>query len=296
MSFADILCDELAGLPVKRPCCRRSFVSGLLFGAEESETGELRVTYTREHVATLLSELLPVTYSLHPTVETRGRCGRYYHSLTFSSPAVKKLLRRMHAPDASTEALPLSESCRACRAAFLRGVLLAVGTVNDPQKSLHMEFLLPEGRGEHLLTAFFALLGYTPRTRKTAKGVGVYFKEGEAVEELTALCGSHHAIYQIIECRIKSQIRNQENRATNCVAKNIEKTIAAAARQMEAIDRLLETGKLNNLPESLVTTAMLRYNNPDVTLDELTRLHTPPISKSGLNHRLQKIIEAAEDL
>ncbi len=296
MSFADTLCEELGKLPVKKPCCRRSFVGGLLYGGEVIETGELRVTYSREGTARLAADLLPVTYNVHPTVEAYGRCGRYYHTLTFSSPAVKKLLGRLHAPDAGVESLPLSEHCQACRAAFLRGVLLAVGTVNDPQKSLHMEFSLPEGRGASLLTAFFALLGYTPRARKNAKGVGIYFKEGEAVEELTALCGSHNAIYEIINSRIKSQIRNQENRATNCVTKNIEKTIAAATRQMEAINHLLETGRLNTLPESLVATAMLRYNNPDVTLDELTRLHTPPISKSGLNHRLQKILDAAENL
>ena len=91
-------------------------------------------------------------------------------------------------------------------------------------------------------------------------------------------------------------MRNNENRATNCVAKNIEKTISAATRQMEAIDKLMEVGRLEALPESLRTTAMVRYRNPDATLDELVRLHEPPISKSGLNHRLKKLLDEAEDL
>ena len=80
------------------------------------------------------------------------------------------------------------------------------------------------------------------------------------------------------------------------MAKNIEKTISAATRQMEAINALMEAGKLDALPEALRVTALVRYRNPDATLDELVRLHEPPISKSGLNHRLKKLLEEAEEL
>ena len=80
------------------------------------------------------------------------------------------------------------------------------------------------------------------------------------------------------------------------MTKNIEKTISAATRHMDAINKLMEHGKLENLPEGVKQTAMLRYRNPDATLDELARMHEPTISKSGLNHRLQKILDAAEDL
>jgi DNA-binding protein WhiA len=116
------------------------------------------------------------------------------------------------------------------------------------------------------------------------------------VEDLLAIMGAQHTIFEVINSRIEREIRNNENRATNCVAKNIEKTIFAATRHVEAINKLMEHGKLENLPEGVKITAMLRYRNPDATLDELARMHEPTISKSGLNHRLQKILEAAEDL
>ena len=103
-------------------------------------------------------------------------------------------------------------------------------------------------------------------------------------------------MFAIINNRIARDIRNNENRATNCVAKNIEKSISAATRQVEAINKILEHNRLDTLPESLRVTALLRYRNPDATLDELVLLHVPPISKSGLNHRLQKLQEIAEDL
>ena len=111
-----------------------------------------------------------------------------------------------------------------------------------------------------------------------------------------ALMGAQHTIFEIINSRIERDIRNNENRATNCVAKNIEKTISAATRQIEAINLLMEHGKLERLPESLRATEMARYRNPDATLDELVRLHEPPISKSGLNHRLAKLVAEAEEL
>ena len=108
--------------------------------------------------------------------------------------------------------------------------------------------------------------------------------------------GSQSKVFSIINSRIAREIRNNENRATNCVTKNIEKSISAATRQMEAIGALMERGKLEALPEGLRVSAMVRYRNPDATLDELVAIHEPPISKSGLNHRLAKLIELAEDL
>jgi len=101
---------------------------------------------------------------------------------------------------------------------------------------------------------------------------------------------------EMMNLRIEREIRNQENRATNCVAKNIEKSVSASARQMAAIEKLTVTGMLAQLPESIRITALLRAENPDASLEELRNLHEPPITKSGLNHRLQKILSEAEKL
>jgi DNA-binding protein WhiA len=146
------------------------------------------------------------------------------------------------------------------------------------------------------LAAVLTEAGYPPRRTVRAETVGLYYKDGGTVEELVGLMGSQHVVFEIINSRIERDIRNNENRATNCVAKNIEKSISAASRQIEAIGALIERGRLGQLSEGLQTTAMTRYRNPDATLDELVALHDPPISKSGLNHRLKKLLEAAEDL
>ena len=295
MSFADDVCLELCELVCKKPCCRHAFTAGLLLGALEGPKKSISVRYRREVVATVASSMIYQQYAKAPESVMIGISGHRFYDLEFTSPAAAKLLVQMGL--AEEEALrALRFSCDACHAAFLRGAFLAVGTVNDPEKSFHLEFLLPNDKREALLTAVLSELGYPPRRIERTKGVGLYYKSSGAIEDLIAMMGSQNKIFDIINNRIAREIRNTENRVTNCVTKNIEKTVAAAARQMEAIGLLMERGRFEALPEPLRVSAMVRYQNPDATLDELVALHEPPISKSGLNHRLAKLIEAANEL
>ena len=294
MSFADALREELAQIAVKKPCCRRSLTAALLWGAEIDETKTARVICKQEVTATLTAQMIRASYGKAPEEKSYGKCGHRFWELSFSAPSFYKSYKQIEGGD-----LPLSEivdlSCEGCRAAFLRGLFLASGSVNDPHKNFHLEMLQKPSRVVPTEN-FLSDCGYPPKRISRPKGVGLYYKESAAVEDLLALMGAQHTIFEVINSRIEREIRNNENRATNCVAKNIEKTISAATRHMEAINKLMEHGKMENLPEGVRYTAVLRYRNPDATLDELARMHEPTISKSGLNHRLQKILEAAEDL
>ena len=295
MSFADDVREELCDLPIKKPCCQRAFAMGLLLPAREEADKAFSVRYKHETVATLASAMIRRQFGKAPESEMRGACGHRYYDLFFSSPALKKMHRQLRASDDGAEEA-LHFSCEGCGASFLRGAFLSTGTLNDPHKSFHLEFLLPDEGSANALSVILSRLGYPPRRIVRKNGVGVYYKDGGSVEDLVALMGAQHTIFEIINSRIERDIRNNENRATNCVAKNIEKTISAATRQIEAINRLLEHDRLERLPEPLRVTAMVRYRNPDATLDELVRIHEPPISKSGLNHRLEKLIAEAEEL
>ena len=295
MSFADDVREELCELPIKKPCCQKAMTLGLLLPARMGEQKEITVRLKHEPVATLASAMIRRHYGKAPESEMRGACGHRYYDLSFSSPAFYKTYRQLREPACDMETT-LHFACESCQSSFVKGAFLSSGTLNDPHKSFHLEFLLPDGEAADLLSAVLDRVGYPPRRIARKNGVGVYFKDGGSVEDVVALMGAQHTIFEIINSRIERDIRNNENRATNCVAKNIEKTISAATRQIEAINRLLEHGKLERLPEPLRLTAMVRYRNPDATLDELVRLHEPPISKSGLNHRLAKLISEAEEL
>lgn len=294
MSFADEVREELCQLIPKKPCCRRALTAGLLIGAKTTPN-HLTVRYKSETVARLSVETVAQQYAKTPDLLRSGACGHVYYDLSVSSSALSKLIWQLSSEGADPSQI-LHFSCDACRAAYLRGVFLAVGTVNDPHRSFHLEFALPNGANEVLLSGFLSELGYPPRRVVRASVVGLYYKDASSVEDLVGMMGAQHTVFEIMNSRIEREIRNNENRATNCVAKNIEKTISAAQRQIEAINLLMERNRLDTLPEPLRVTAMVRYRNPDATLDELVYRHDPPISKSGLNHRLKKIQDAADEL
>lgn len=289
MSFADEVREELCELPIKKPCCKRALTEGLLVCATQGKDKRIAVRYRHEAVATVASAMIRQQYGKVPDSDMSGCCGHRYYDLFFSSPAVHKLLLQMQSDTDTSRYF----ACEGCRTAFLRGVFLACGTVNDPHKSFHLEFALPHGGPVQLLCDFLSSCGYTPRHTVRNNCEGIYFKDSGAVEDLIGMMGAQHTVFEIMNSRIERDIRNNENRATNCVAKNIEKSISAASRQIDAINRLMETGRMDALPESLRVTAMVRYRNPDATLDELVQLHEPHISKSGLNHRLKKLLEEA---
>ncbi len=293
-SFADRVREELCALTVKKPCCRRALSAGmLLFGARVS-AAEIQLRLRYPSVAEVAAEMLTKTYSKAPTVTETASHGHRYWDLSLVSPAAAKLLTQLTREDTDIDSVLHLSACEGCRAAFLRGLFFAGGTVSDPLKMSHLEFLLPTPVVADAVTPFLEAEGYPPKRITRRNGIGLYYKDGTAVGDLVTLMGAHSIIYEFYNARIEGDIRNNENRATNCVARNIQRSVSASARQIEAIGLLMEHGKLDGLDESLRETAMLRYRNPDATLDELREMHMPPISKSGLSHRLQKLLDAAE--
>lgn len=290
-SYADSVREELLELSVKRACCRRSLLMGLLFTAETAD--EVVAEYKSQAVAELVAKELRHRLGKPSAMD---KCSAYGHTkwqLRIDGSGAQKLRTELECFSKFEEK---QQVCEGCRAAFLRGTFLACATVNDPQKSTHLEFLLPREDRAEALRLFLMDIGYEPRIINRASGVGLYFKDAASVEDLLALMGAVKMSMDIMNLRIEREIRNNENRATNCVAKNIEKSVSASAKQMDAIEKLTITGMLAQLPDSIRLTARLRAENPDASLEELRNLHNPPITKSGLNHRLQKILSEADKL
>lgn len=287
MSFAEELRAELIALPQKKPCCRFAATSGFLFSATCSGKKEVALRLKSQEVADYAVSLLTGQYGQNVALLESGKCGHRYYDLTISSHACAKRVQSL------VERGVEHYSCDGCKSAFLRSVFLTAGTVSDPHKSFHLEFSLPKERTT-LFMAYLTELGYSPKCVDRPGGSGVYFKNGASIEDLILQMGSHHAIYELMNTRIERDIRNNENRATNCVARNIERYVSASQKQLEAIEFLMREGVFEQLDPSLQITAKLRYDNPDATLAELSELHHPAVSKSGVNHRLARILEEAE--
>ncbi|AKP03479.1 DNA-binding protein WhiA [Companilactobacillus pabuli] len=179
---------------------------------------------------------------------------------------------------------------------YLRGAFLATGSVNNPETSrYHLEiYSLYEMHNEGIVQMmnYFHL---NARTTKRRNGYIVYLKEAEKIADFLQLIGATNSMLKFEDIRIVRDMRNSVNRLVNCENANINKTVAAAERQVENIKHLQATVGLDNLPDKLREIAVLRLENPEVSLKELgDMVPSGPISKSGINHRLRKLNQLAE--
>ena len=124
----------------------------------------------------------------------------------------------------------------------------------------------------------------------------VYIKEGSGIVDILNVMEAHIALMELENVRILKEVRNSVNRKVNCETANLNKTISAAVKQIEDIEYIRDNYGLSKLSESLEEMARLRLDNPDASLKELGDMLSPPVGKSGVNHRLRKICEIAEDL
>lgn len=180
-----------------------------------------------------------------------------------------------------------------CFGAFLRGVFLSCGIVTDPKKEYHLELDVPFKSKSRDLTEIFEDFPAMPKL-SDRNGVNlIYFKDSEHIENILTVMGAHQSVLELIGEKILKDVRNNVNRKVNCDNANIKKTCTAAAAQINAIEKLIESGKFDELSPELKELAKLRLDNPEMTLNELGANLSYPLSRSGVNHRLKKIIEYA---
>ena len=180
--------------------------------------------------------------------------------------------------------------------AFLRGVFLACGTLADPQKEYHLELAVPFRNLAADLATVLGEYGLMAKTIVRKGGHVRYFKESEEIEDYLTHILATNATLAIMNVKIYKDIRNRTNRVTNCDTANISKTVTAAANQVKDILYIEKRRGLSSLPEDLQELARLRLLNQELSLRELGGLLSTPLSRSGVNHRLGRIHELAEEL
>ena len=180
--------------------------------------------------------------------------------------------------------------------AFIRGAYLAIGSMSDPQKAYHLEFVcISETQAEQLcriLNEFEVDAKIVLRKKYHV----VYVKEGSGIVDLLNIMEAHVALMNLENLRIEKEIRNSINRRVNCETANITKTVNASTKQVEDIILLRDRYGLRKLPELLRQTAQVRLEYPDASLKELGTYMDPPVGKSGMNHRLHKLSEIADQI
>ena len=192
------------------------------------------------------------------------------------------------------DAMLLQRSC--CKRAYVRGAFLATGSVSDPQKSYHFELVFAHREQaeqiQELLRSFDVEAGIVARKKASV----LYVKEGAQISDLLNVMEAHVALMELENVRILKEMRNSINRQVNCETANLNKTVTAAARQIEDIELIRDTIGFDELKEELKEMARVRLAYPESSLQELGTYLAVPIGKSGVNHRLAKLCEIAEGL
>lgn len=310
MSFASNARGELARDICTEICCARSeLAAALLSSGGISWRGinryALSLTAADGAVARryfgLLKQFWGVTAQIR-TLFSESLNGQTRYQLIIPEEDSHRLLEDLRLLDEEAlfgvRHIPLEETVdyACCKKSFLKGAFLMCGAVSNPEKEYHVEIAAPT---EEFAEFVIKIMNYfeiqAKKTCRKAKYV-VYLKRSEEIADLLTLLGATNSVLKLENVRIKKGVSNQVNRLVNCDNSNINRTMDAAAAQIQDIQYLAEQVGLDKLAKPLREVAEVRVNNPDTSLSGLGELLEPPIGKSGVNARLRKISELARRL
>ncbi|HBH92440.1 MAG TPA: DNA-binding protein WhiA, partial [Bacteroides sp.] len=191
---------------------------------------------------------------------------------------------------------PMLIQMTCCKRAFIRGAFLASGSISDPNKFYHLEIVCDTPSQACQIRDVMNTFGAEAKVIQRKKYYVVYVKEGTQISDLLNVMEAGVALMNFENVRIVKEMRNSVNRQVNCETANLNKTVSAAVRQIEDIERIRDTVGLEYLAPGLRAVAIARLENPDMNLKDLGEILDPPVGKSGVNHRLRKIGEIAAEL
>ncbi|MDE5964993.1 MAG: DNA-binding protein WhiA [Eubacterium sp.] len=294
MSFSQDVKNELLKIEYENSCCEKAMLYGIcIFGKSFSSFG-VSMQSENEELAKHYKELIKKYCNVECAVK-RSPGGRNYSVNIEDSTDCDKILGAFgHSDKGSLKINHSNFDCEGCINAFVAGAFLSCGTVSTPQKDYHLEFTVPY---LNLSKSLVTLLGEIELSPKTSNRKGyniIYFKGSEAIEDCLYLMGASSAMFEMMNIEIVKDFRNKANRTANCEAANIEKTVKASFTHIKAIEKIESTKGLDYLKNDLKEMAVLRRDNPELSLAELSKLSG--MSRSGVNHRLKRITQIAENL
>ena len=298
MSFSYNVKAELCRAPVQRLCCARAEAYGVLLYCSTFTPAEVRIITGNPAYAERLPRLFSKAFRLHfDQLPEDVPGGKFIFRMT-DAEKIAHIINTL-GYDPTTHLVHhinfgiLEDEC--CRASFVRGAFLAGGSVTDPAKRYHLELTTSHHQASREMAALLTDMGYLPKSVTRQGNSITYFKQSEHIEDILTHIGAPVAAMDIMSAKVEKNLRNSVNRRVNCDAANLDKAIEASQEQVEAIRRLMETGRIDSLGEKIRQTALARLESPELTLSELAASFDPPITKSCLNHRMRKIMELARE-
>lgn len=296
ISFSRKVKRELYRTEPKDKCCVRSRFKGLiLLGASNISKSGIRLTSDNPDVIGSFVETAR-RLGIEAEVRQSGDKNGKYKAEIRDSLKIAQLLYDLKMLDDQGGVIRRSGDIKklCCKREFLKGAFLGAGAVSDPYKNYALEISASDealcGDIVNLFKDLGFLMQLTPRKKKYV----AYVKNSEVIEDILALLGACGSQMELINIKIEKEIRNDVNRNANGETSNLSRTINASVEQIRAINKIRDTVGLDSLPDDLREIARLRLEHKDLSLSELGRQLNPPLTKSGVNHRLKKIMNCVK--
>ena len=307
MSFSSEVKEELVKkTDSARHCQIAEFAAfmGMSGNVSETDNGELCLEFVTENELSVekFSDLLLRIFSIKMDADTNEMVKNGKETIiriTRQSDVAKILQTLKWCDDRFTQIEPVFVDARivamdCCKKAFIRGAFMERGSISDPNK--HYEIVCKYEEDADILMDMLRFFGLDAKVIVRKNSFVVYMKEGNNITDTLNLMGAVVSQMNLYNVMILKGISNDVNRKVNCETANLNKTIEAAVKQIKDIELIRDTVGLDSLSDSLMQVALLRLENPDMSLQGLGELLDPPVGKSGVNHRLRKIGEKADEL
>ena len=298
MSFTSDVKSELTKLETPT-CCKIAECYGiLLFGRAFSER-LISISTESEVVVERITYLLNSCFAVNPNISGGGSKRDYFTVTVDNEKKCTEILNSLgyfgfSLGDNVIKYQNIEDEC--CKSSFVRGAFLACGIVSDPKKEYHAEFPIKNARLTDEFCEILREMGLKPKKTLRGQTHVVYFKESENIEDLlTSIQATNHTL-ELAGIKVYKDMRNHYNRISNCEVANISKTVNAAVAQNSAIEKIKQNGDYEKLSAELKFAAELRSQNPEASLTELVNISGNTITKSGLNHRLNRLVTIAKNL
>lgn len=295
MSFSSDVKSEISKAENISSCCFHAQVYGLVLFAHFSKYN-LSITTENTDVFSLYVSYLREYCGVEPIISKSGtkKMTAYVKTDADKTKVFDKFGHSFNEATLRINRANISDEC--CAGAFLRGAFLSCGTVTSPESGYHLEFVVPYKKLCTDLMKFLDELNLNPKYIVRKGNHIVYFKDSESIEDILAIIGAQDASLYVMGIKIEKDVKNKVNRKLNFEMSNISKTVDAAQIQISSIELIESRQGLSSLPENLQKIARLRLEYPESSLSELEKLLDEPISRSGINHRLNKIVKIAQDI
>ena len=299
-SFSEFTKNELFKKDNSNACCDFAELSGMMLFGSNITLKRIRFATENEDVLEryiTLADKFDMKVGVTRTSDLSSRC----LAVISDKDDISRLAERLGIIDSATGLIKYRISDKiikneCCVRAFVKGAFLGGGTVIDPKKAYNLEIITPYMGLHNVFLDLLTKSGFEFKTVMRKSKYVLYTKRSEVIEDFLSFIGAFNAQMELINIKIDKEIHNSFNRSINIESANYDKTIDASVKHIKAIEKIENKIGLDELPPDLKEIAILRLDNKSMSLQELGKLLNPPLGKSGVNHRLKKIIEISESL